>query len=52
MHRSTARTAGVANWKVSPCSILTIQHLCEMFDCEGGLFDHTMVIGVSVASVA
>lgn len=33
-------------------NILTIPHLREMFDCEVGLSDHTMGIGVSVASVA
>lgn len=33
-------------------NILTIPHLREMFDCEVGLSDHTMGVGVSVASVA
>jgi len=33
-------------------NILTIPHLCELFDCEVGLSDHTMGVGVSVASVA
>lgn len=33
-------------------NILTIPHMREMFDCEVGLSDHTMGIGVSVASVA
>lgn len=33
-------------------NILTIPHMREMFDCEIGLSDHTMGIGVSVASVA
>jgi len=33
-------------------NILTIPHLHELFDCEVGLSDHTMGIGVSVASVA
>lgn len=33
-------------------NILTISHMREMFDCEVGLSDHTMGIGVSVASVA
>jgi N-acetylneuraminate synthase len=33
-------------------NILTIPHLRELFDCEVGLSDHTMGIGVSVASVA
>jgi len=33
-------------------NILTIPHLREMFACEVGLSDHTMGVGVSVASVA
>lgn len=33
-------------------NILTIPHLREMFECEVGLSDHTMGVGVSVASVA
>ena len=33
-------------------NILTIPHLREMFDCEVGLSDHTMGVGVSVAAVA
>ena len=33
-------------------NILTIAHMREMFGCEIGLSDHTMGIGVSVASVA
>ncbi len=33
-------------------NILTIPHLCELFGCEVGLSDHTMGVGVSVASVA
>ena len=33
-------------------NILTIPHLCELFDCEVGLSDHTMGVGVPVASVA
>lgn len=33
-------------------NIQTIPHLREMFGCEVGLSDHTMGIGVSVASVA
>lgn len=33
-------------------NILTIPHLRELFDCQVGLSDHTMGVGVSVASVA
>ena len=33
-------------------NILTIPHMKALFDCEVGLSDHTMGIGVSVASVA
>lgn len=33
-------------------NILTIPHMRKLFDCEVGLSDHTMGIGVAVASVA
>ncbi len=33
-------------------NLMTIPHLRELFGCEVGLSDHTMGIGVSVASVA
>jgi N-acetylneuraminate synthase len=33
-------------------NILTIPHMREMFGCEVGLSDHTMGVGVSVASIA
>ena len=33
-------------------NILTIPHLQKLFDCEVGLSDHSMGIGVSVASVS
>lgn len=33
-------------------NIRTIPHLKELFDCEVGLSDHTMGVGVSVAAVA
>ena len=33
-------------------NLLTIPHLRELFDCEVGLSDHTMGVGVSVASVS
>jgi pseudaminic acid synthase len=36
----------------SNTNILTIPHMREMFDCEVGLSDHTLGLGVSVASVA
>lgn len=33
-------------------NIMTIPHMRELFECEVGLSDHTMGVGVSVASVA
>lgn len=33
-------------------NILTIPHMRDLFECEVGLSDHTMGVGVSVASVA
>jgi pseudaminic acid synthase len=36
----------------SNTNISTIPHMRELFDCEVGLSDHTMGVGVSVASVA
>jgi pseudaminic acid synthase len=33
-------------------NILTIPHMAQMFDCHVGLSDHTLGVGVSVASVA
>jgi pseudaminic acid synthase len=33
-------------------NILTIPHMSQMFDCHVGLSDHTLGVGVSVASVA
>ncbi len=33
-------------------NILTIPHLRQAFDCEAGLSDHTLGIGVAVASIA
>ncbi|TYO98361.1 N-acetylneuraminate synthase [Geothermobacter ehrlichii] len=33
-------------------NILTIPHLSDLFDCEVGISDHTLGVGVSVASVA
>ena len=59
----TAREAGCRDLVLLKCTssypakaentnILTIAHMREMFCCEVGLSDHTMGIGVSVASVA
>lgn len=36
----------------SNTNILTLPHMRELFGCEVGLSDHTMGVGVSVASVA
>lgn len=58
-----ARESGCKNLVLLKCTstypaspgntnILTIPHLKELFGCEVGLSDHTMGIGVSVASVA
>ena len=33
-------------------NILTIPHMRDLFDCEVGISDHTLGVGVSVASVA
>jgi len=43
-----------STYPASPASsnILTIPHMRELFDCEVGLSDHTMGIGVSIAAVA
>jgi pseudaminic acid synthase len=60
---SVAREAGCRELILLKCTstypatpahtnILTIPHLRDMFRCEVGLSDHTMGIGVSVASVA
>lgn len=59
----TAREAGCRDLILLKCTssypatpentnILTIPHLRELFDCEVGLSDHTMGVGVSVAAVA
>jgi pseudaminic acid synthase len=59
----TAREAGCNDLILLKCTstypstpentnLLTIPHLRELFGCEVGLSDHTMGIGVSVASVA
>ena len=59
----TAREAGcrelillkcTSTYPASPANtnILTIPHLRDLFGCEVGLSDHTMGVGVSVASVA
>lgn len=59
----TARTAGchdlillkcTSSYPASPASsnLATIPHLRSLFNCEVGLSDHTLGIGVAVASVA
>jgi pseudaminic acid synthase len=59
----TAREAGCQDLILLKCTstypatagntnILTIPHMRELFGCEVGLSDHTMGMGVSVASVA
>ena len=58
-----AREAGCKNLILLKCTstypatasntnILTIPHMRELFGCEVGLSDHTMGVGVSIASVA
>jgi N-acetylneuraminate synthase len=60
---SAAREAGCKDLILLKCTstypatpentnIRTIPHLRELFDCEVGISDHTMGIGVSVAAVA
>ena len=60
---SAARAAGCRDLILLKCTstypataentnILTIPHLRERFGCEVGISDHTMGVGVSVASVA
>ena len=60
---STAREAGCQQLVLLKCTstypatpedtnIRTISHLRELFGCEVGLSDHTMGVGVAVASVA
>jgi pseudaminic acid synthase len=43
-----------STYPASPANthIRTIPHLRELFDCEVGLSDHTMGVGVAVASIA
>lgn len=59
----TAREAGCNNLILLKCTsaypatpedtnILTIPHMRELFNCEVGLSDHTMGLGVSIASMA
>jgi len=59
----TARSAGCKDLILLKCTsthpaeaensnIMTIPHLRDLFNCEVGLSDHTMGVGVSVASVA
>jgi pseudaminic acid synthase len=60
---ATARAAGCEHLVLLKCTstypatpdntnILTIPHLRELFGCEVGLSDHTLGVGVAVASVA
>lgn len=60
---NTARAAGCRNLILLKCTstypaaavnsnILTIPHMNKAFDCQVGLSDHTMGIGVAVAAVA
>jgi pseudaminic acid synthase len=59
----TARSAGCTDLVLLKCTstypaspeqtnLLTIPHLRELFGCEVGLSDHTLGVGVAVASVA
>lgn len=60
---STARSRGCQHLVLLKCTstypaapvntnLRTIPHLRELFDCEVGLSDHTMGVGVAVASIA
>lgn len=60
---SAAREAGCKNLVLLKCTstypataentnILTIPHMRELFGCEVGLSDHTMGVGVPIASIA
>jgi N-acetylneuraminate synthase len=60
---STARSSGCQHLVLLKCTstypaapvntnLRTIPHLRELFDCEVGLSDHTMGVGVAVASIA
>lgn len=60
---STARGAGCIDLILLKCTsaypatpddanLLTIPHMRELFDCQVGLSDHTLGIGVSLAAVA
>ncbi|HSI22798.1 MAG TPA: pseudaminic acid synthase [Methylophilaceae bacterium] len=60
---TTAKEAGCKDLILLKCTstypatpensnLLTIPHMRELFDCEVGLSDHTMGIGVAVASIA
>ena len=59
----TAREAGCDDLMLLKCTstypsspdnsnLMTIPHMRDLFDCEVGLSDHTMGIGVAVASIA
>jgi len=60
---TTLRESGCDNFILLKCTsaypsspldanLQTMPHMAEMFDCQVGLSDHTMGIGVSVAAVA
>lgn len=60
---NTARSAGCQDLVLLKCTstypatpaytnVRTVPHLRELFDCEVGLSDHTMGLGVAVAAVA
>lgn len=60
---NTLRDNGCNNFVLLKCTsaypaspadanLLTIPHMAQMFDCQAGLSDHTMGIGVSIAAVA
>ena len=60
---STAKNAGCSQLILLKCTstypatpentnIITIPHLSKMFDCQVGLSDHSMGVGVSVGAVA
>jgi pseudaminic acid synthase len=60
---TTLREAGCDNFILLKCTsaypasptdanLMTMPHMAEMFDCQVGLSDHTIGVGVSIAAVA